>query len=58
MYNAAKEEYVYAIAGGETMQVIDYLERAAAQAQKDLIAYVDSIGITATPQTDSSGRFD
>ena len=32
MYNAAKEEYIYAIAGGETMQIIDYLERAAGQA--------------------------
>lgn len=48
MYNAAKEEYVYAVAGGETMQIIDYLERAAGQAKKDLIAYADAQGVAVT----------
>jgi len=48
MYNAAKEEYVYAIAGGETIQIIDYLERAAKQAKKDLISYADTQGISVT----------
>lgn len=58
MYNAAKEEYVYAIAGGETMQIIDYLERAAAQAKKDLILHAESIGIAATPMAGYPNRFE
>lgn len=58
MYNAAKEEYVYAVAGGETLQIIDYLERAALQAKKDLIAHTDSLGIAATPMAGYPNRFD
>lgn len=58
MYNPAKEEYVYAIAGGETLQIIDYLERAAADAKKGLIAHADSLGITATPMTGYPNRFE
>lgn len=57
MYNAAKEEYVYAIAGGETLQVIDYLERVAANAKQELITYTESIGILATPAADHPYRF-
>ena len=58
MFNPAKEEYVYAVAGGETLQIIDYLERAAIQAKKDLIAHTDSIGIAATPMAGYPNRFE
>ncbi|TVQ83354.1 MAG: hypothetical protein EA357_06810 [Micavibrio sp.] len=47
MYNPAKEEYVYAVAGGETLQIIDYIEKQAETAEQELIDYVGTQGISA-----------
>lgn len=48
MYNEAKENYVYAIAGGETQQIINYLEQTAENAKQSLKDYVSQFGIAVT----------